>query len=130
MNAKKILLVDDDSDVRALVRDVLEGSGYQIWEASDGSEALNIWKKTGTSQIDLLLADLATPGGLNGRQLADRLRRVQPGLKVIFMSGRVLNIHDMAGIVQTNGCFLHKPFSPENLAGIVRSYLDRTPPAD
>jgi CheY-like chemotaxis protein len=44
MSAKKILLVDGDSDVRTVVRDALEESGYQIWQASDGSEALNIWK--------------------------------------------------------------------------------------
>jgi CheY-like chemotaxis protein len=125
MSAKKILLVDGDSDVRTVVRDALEESGYQIWEASDGSEALNIWK-TRASQIDLLLADMAMPGGLNGRQLADRLRRERPGLKVIFTSGHFLNIPDMAGIIQFHGCFLHKPFSPENLAEIVRSHLDRT----
>ena len=44
MSTKKILLVDDDSDVRTVVGDVWEESGYQIWQASDGSEALNIWK--------------------------------------------------------------------------------------
>jgi len=126
MSTKKILLVDDDSDVRTVVRDALEGSGYQIWEASDGLEALNIWK-TNASQIDLLLADMAMPGSLNGRQLADRLRRERPGLKVIFMSGHIL---DMAGIIQSPGCFLQKPFSPENLAEIVRSNLDPAPPAD
>jgi hypothetical protein len=126
MSTKKILLVDDDSDVRTVVRDALEGSGYQIWEASDSSEALNIWK-TNASQIDLLLADMAMPGSLNGRQLADRLRRERPGLKVIFMSGHIL---DMAGIIQSHGCFLQKPFSPENLAEIVRSRLDPASPAD
>jgi CheY-like chemotaxis protein len=126
MNTKKILLVDDDSDVRTVVRDALEESGYQIWEASDGSEALNIWK-TKASQIDLLLTDMAMPGSLNGRQLADRLRREQPGLKVVFMSGHIL---DMAGILQSPGFFLQKPFSPENLAEIVRSNLDPAAPAD
>jgi CheY-like chemotaxis protein len=66
MSTEKILLVDDDSDVRTVVRDALEESGYQIWEASDGSEALNIWK-TKASQFDLLLTDMAMPGGLDGR---------------------------------------------------------------
>ena len=129
MSTKKILLVDDDSDVRTVVRDALEESGCQIWEASDGSEALNIWK-TKASQIDLLLADMAMPGSLNGRQLADRLRRERPGLKVIFMSGHSLDILDMAGIIKSHGCFLHKPFSPENLARLVRSHLARTSLAD
>ena len=126
MSTKKILLVDDDSDVRTVVRDALEESGYQIWEASDGSEALNIWK-TNAAQIDLLLTDMAMPGSLNGRQLADRLRREQPGLKVVFMNGHIL---DMAGIIQAPGFFLQKPFSPVNLAEIVRSHLDPAPLAD
>lgn len=126
MSTKKILLVDDDSDVRTVVRDALEESGYQIWEAADGPEALNIWK-TNASQIDLLLTDMAMPGSLNGRQLADRLRREQPGLKVVFMSGHIL---DRAGIIQSPGFFLQKPFSPENLAEIVRSNLDPASPAD
>jgi CheY-like chemotaxis protein len=125
MSTKKILLVDDDSDVRTVVRDALEESGYQIWEASDGSEALNIWK-TRASQFDLLLTDMAMPGGLNGRQLADRLRCEQPGLKVVFMSGHIL---DPAGIIQSHRCFLQKPFSPEYLAEIVRSHLDPASPA-
>jgi CheY-like chemotaxis protein len=120
MSTKKILLVDDDADVRTVVRDALEESGYQIREASDGLEALNFWK-TKASQIDLLLADMAMPGGINGRQLADKLRRERPGLKVVFMSGHVL---DMAGTIQPHGCFLQKPFSPERLAEIVRSHLD------
>ena len=93
MSTKKILLVDDDSDVRMAVRSALEESGYQIWEASDGSQAVNIWK-TKASQIDLLLTDMAMPGSLNGRQLADKFRREQPSLKVIFMSGHFLNIPD------------------------------------
>ena len=126
MGTKKILLVDDDSDVRTVVRDVLEVSGYQIWEASDGLEALNIWK-TQASQIDLLLADMAMPGSLNGRQLADRLRREQPGLKVIFMSGHIPNL---ALKTQFHGCFLQKPFSPEGLAEIVRSNLNPALTAD
>ncbi|MGB7746708.1 MAG: response regulator [Verrucomicrobiia bacterium] len=125
MSTKKILLVDDDSDVRMAVRSALEESGYQIWEASDGSQAVNIWK-TKASQIDLLLADLAMPGSLNGRQLADKFRRERPSLKVIFTSGHFLNIPDMAGIIQSHGCFLQKPFSPETLAEIVRSHLNRT----
>src|SRR5208282_797841 len=56
----KILLVKDDTEVRTLMRIVLEGSSYQIWEASDCLEALNIWKRNGPL-IDLLLADLVMP---------------------------------------------------------------------
>jgi len=117
---EKILLVEDDADVRMVARDVLEVSGYQIWEAADGSEALNIWKAN-TGKIDLLLTDIIMPGGLNGRDLADRLRKEQPGLKVILMSGYSA---DRLGNIRPNSHVLHKPFSLENLTETVRQCLD------
>jgi two-component system cell cycle sensor histidine kinase/response regulator CckA len=116
---EKILLVEDDTDVRTFMREVLKESGYHIWEASDCSEALDIWKAN-APQIDLLLADLSMPGGLNGRELAEKLRRERPGLKVILMSGYV---PDTAEASQCPGCFLQKPFSPESLTEMVRSHL-------
>ena len=125
MSTKKILLVDDDSDVRTVVRDALEESGYQIWEASDGSEALNIWK-TKASQIDLLLTDIILPGGLNGWELADRLSGERPGLKVILMSGYN---SDLAEKIQPHSHILPKPFSLESLTETVRNCLDTVRPA-
>jgi len=117
---EKILLVEDDADVRMVARDVLEESGYQILEASDGSEALNVWKSS-SSQVDLLLTDIIMPGGLNGWELADRLRGEQPGLKVILMSGYS---HERFGKIQLNSHILPKPFSSESLTETVRSCLD------
>ncbi|MFZ0828565.1 MAG: PAS domain S-box protein [Verrucomicrobiia bacterium] len=117
---EKILLVEDDADVRMVARDVLEVSGYQVWEAANGLEALNIWK-TNALQIDLLLTDIIMPGGLNGRELADRLRGEKPGLKVILMSGYSA---DRLGKIQPQSHVLHKPFSLENLTETVRQCLD------
>jgi PAS domain S-box-containing protein len=122
---EKILLVEDDADVRIVARGVLEGSGYQIWEASNGLEALNVWK-TNASQIDLLLTDIILPGGLNGWELADRLSGERPGLKVILMSGYNA---DLAGKIQPHSHILPKPFSLENLTETVRSCLDTARPA-
>ncbi|MGO9477972.1 MAG: ATP-binding protein [Limisphaerales bacterium] len=117
---EKILLVEDDADVRMVTRDVLEESGYQIWEASNGLEALSVWM-TNAAKIDLLLTDVIMPGGLNGRELADRLREEQPGLKVILMSGYSL---ERLGITQSHNHILPKPFSLECLTETVRSCLD------
>jgi len=117
---EKILLVEDDADVRMVARDVLEASGYQVWEASDGLEALNIWKAN-APQIDLLLTDIIMPGGLNGQELADRLREERPGLKVILMSGYS---PDRFATIQTYNRILSKPFSLESLTRAVRSCLD------
>ena len=117
---EKILLVEDDADVRMVARDVLEASGYQIWEASNGLEALNVWK-TNASQIDLLLTDVIMPGGLNGRELSDRLRRERPGLKVILMTGYS---PDLMVKIQPQSHILTKPFSMEGLTETVRNCLD------
>jgi CheY-like chemotaxis protein len=120
---EKILLVEDDENVRMITRDVLEASGYQIWEASDGLEALNVWKAN-APQIDLLLTDMIMPGGLSGRELADRLQGERPGLKVILMSGYS---PDLLGPVQMHNRILSKPFSLEGLTEAVRSCLDSAP---
>ena len=117
---EKILLVEDDADVRMVARDVLEASGYQIWEASNGLEALNVWK-TNASQIDLLLTDVIMPGGLNGRELSDQLRRERPGLKVILMTGYS---PDLMVKIQPQSHILTKPFSMEGLTETVRNCLD------
>jgi CheY-like chemotaxis protein len=122
---EKILLVEDDADVRMVTRGFLEGSGYQIWEASNGLEALNVWK-TNASQIDLLLTDVIMPGGLNGWELADRLSGERPSLKVILMSGYNA---DPAGKIQPHSHILPKPFSLESLTETVRSCLDTVRPA-
>jgi CheY-like chemotaxis protein len=106
------------------MRDVLDECGYQIWEAADCLEALKVWNAN-AAQIDLLVADLAMPGGMDGRELADKLRRERPNLKVIFMSGFV---PDLAESSHSTGCFLQKPFSPENLTELVQSYLGSARP--
>jgi CheY-like chemotaxis protein len=116
----RILLVEDDADVRMVMRGVLEASGYQIWEAANGLEALNVWK-TNASQIDLLLTDIIMPGGLTGWELSDRLMEERPGLKVILVSGYG---PDRTGKKRPHSLILPKPFSLESLTETVRNCLD------
>ena len=115
----RILLVEDHPDVRQFVREVLEIAGYQVSEASNGLEALKMWK-TGTPQFDLLLTDMVIPGGLNGRQLAEQLRADQPELKVVFMSGYDPEI---GGKIRPQGCYIQKPYSIAVLTRTVRECL-------
>ena len=77
---ERILLVEDDADVRMVARDVLEVSGYQVWEAADGLEALNIWKAN-DAKMDLLLTDVIMPGRPQrpgtGRSITGRTARFE-----------------------------------------------------
>ena len=118
---ERILLVEDDADVRAVVRGALEASGYQIWEAGNGREALEVWKAN-ASQIDLLLTDVVMPGGVSGWELADRLTKERPGLKVILMSGYCA---DKPERIQLYNYILQKPFTLDNLTDFVRTCLDK-----
>ena len=79
-----VLIVDDDETVRLTLSDALSARGYQVMEASDGSEGLEVLQSAGP--IDLLVTDVGMPG-LNGRQLADAARRRRPGLPVLFITG-------------------------------------------
>jgi CheY-like chemotaxis protein len=117
---EKILLVEDDADVRIFLRQALEKSGYQIWEAGNGMEAFNVWNAN-ASQFDLLLTDIIMPGGITGTKLAEQLKGEHPNLKVIFMSGYN---PEVAGKIRAKDHFLQKPCSLETIAETVRQCLD------
>lgn len=123
---ENILLVEDDNVVRELIRVELGKLGYRVWTAKDGLEACLI----GTQQIgglDLLLTDVVMPG-MNGTELAEHLRVIKPGLKLLFISGYT----DDTGIKVDDAvsAYLPKPFTPDTLARAVREILDfKTVPA-
>jgi PAS domain S-box-containing protein len=120
-----ILLVEDDEAVRSLTRRLLETFGYKVHEAGTGVEALERWKSQ-LSSIDLLLTDMVMPGGLTGRDLAERLRVLSPRIKVVFLSGysgEALGA-DTNFIQRIHARFLQKPCSWRTLLQEVRRSLD------
>lgn len=118
-----ILLVDDEPQVVTLVREMLLREGYTVLGATDGEEALQIAGNK-DARIDMLLTDIVMPQ-LNGRELADRLKSMRPGLKVLYMSGFMKEaILKYYGISITGIPFLQKPFTREMLARKVREVLD------
>jgi two-component system cell cycle sensor histidine kinase/response regulator CckA len=122
-HGETILLVDDEPQVVTLVREMLAREGYNVLGAGDGEEALKIFEAN-RDQIDLLLTDIVMPQ-LNGRELADRIRAVQPALRVLYMSGFMKEaILKYYGISITGIPFLQKPFTRETLARKVREVLD------
>ena len=121
-----ILLVEDDHGVRLTTRRVLESKGYRIREATTAREALEMWQ-THAGEIALLLTDIIMPDKLTGRDLAEQLWRLRPGLKVIFMSGYSAEVvgKNTEFIRRTRSVFLHKPCSAKVLLETVRQCLDQ-----
>jgi CheY-like chemotaxis protein len=124
-----IFLVEDEPVLREMARDILEGYGYRILEASSGREALGMWTLT-RDKIDLLLTDMIMPDGISGAELAQRLLAAQPHLKIIFTSGYTANEVNPEMLARTRARFLQKPYTHDMLAKIVRDSLDGKSPVD
>lgn len=118
-----VLIVEDEEAVRQLMRSTLKRYGYRVLEAVSGMEALALWEKEITG-IELLLTDMVMPGGVTGRDLADKLQASKKDLKVLYTSGYNLESLGSSALLQKAFKFLPKPFSPETLARSVRECLD------
>ena len=117
-----ILLVEDEPGVRQLVREMLHRLGYTTLEAGGGAEALRIFDQH-RGGIDLLLTDVIMPQ-MSGRDLAARLRSLQPALKVLYMSGYTDDMLAHHGVLEPNVYLLPKPFAPDELGAKLREVLD------
>ena len=117
-----ILIVEDESEVRVLVREVLQERGYRVIEAASPREALHLVSRL-TTPVDLLLTDVIMPQ-MTGRALADLVTADQPALPVLFMSGYADSAVVEHGVLQTGRAYLQKPFTPAQLARVVRRVLD------
>ncbi|HSE05093.1 MAG TPA: response regulator [Methylomirabilota bacterium] len=109
---RTILVVDDDTWVRVLARDVLAADGYRVLEAADGADAIRVAAEH-PGPIHLLLTDVMMPG-MNGCELATGLTGLLPGLKVMFMSAFDRDFLVARGLNPT-GPVITKPFSIEYL---------------
>jgi PAS domain S-box-containing protein len=115
-----ILLVEDEEEVRDLARDILAGRGYTVLEAATPEAALA--QARAGEPIDLLLTDVVMPR-INGRELAERLRALRPGLPVLYMSGYTDDALLHRGVAAPGAHFLQKPFSPAALLRRVHEVL-------
>ena len=118
-----VLLVEDEQMVRQLAERVLRGYGYNVLVASRGSEALELAERHG-ERIQMMITDVIMPGGMNGKQLADRLAKICPEMKVLYISGysdgSLFSEAERGDSFQ----FLEKPFSPVELMQKVRIVLN------
>ena len=119
----RLLVVEDQPEVRELAVSALRRAGHEVFEASDGDEAFARFGER-AADVELLLTDVVMPG-MNGRELAEHLRARNADLLVIFMSGYTDEILDQQSLVGPGAEFLAKPFTP----GALVRQVDRLLPA-
>lgn len=123
-----ILLVEDNEGVRDYAKGVLQDLGYRVLEAGDASEALRQLSKN--PRIDLLFTDVVLPGSVTGRVLADKARKMNPTLPVLFTTGYTRNAIVHQGRLDADVHLLNKPYTQQDLARKVRELLDASQMSD
>jgi PAS domain S-box-containing protein len=120
--SERILVVEDDDQVRRLAERALGAAGYQVVSASAGEEALAL-VRSAAEPFQLLITDLVMPGW-NGQEVAARFRALVPGAPVLMISGYTDDAATREGLLTAGQSFLPKPFTPAELAGRVRDLLE------
>jgi two-component system cell cycle sensor histidine kinase/response regulator CckA len=116
----RVLIVDDEQPVRTLEARVLQSAGYETVSAADGPEALRIAERQGP--FDLVLADVVMPG-MTGDDMARRLRRLEPDLRVLYVTGYSDQLFQDQTTLAAYEAFVEKPVSPEGLLEAVSLIL-------
>lgn len=124
MEKIKILVVDDESRMRKLVRDFLTKSGYEVLEAGDGSEALDIFFDEHNSDIALLILDVMMPK-MDGWQVCKEIRQYSK-VPIIMLTARSDERDELQGFELGVDEYISKPFSPKILVARVEAILRRT----
>jgi DNA-binding response OmpR family regulator len=119
--SETLLLVEDEPAMLNLVAVMLEDLGYTVLKAGSGAEAMRI-AESHAGDIDLLVTDVVMPG-MNGCDLADRLRSNRPSLRRLFVSGYSDEAISVQKSVEAGAHFLEKPFTLDDLAARVRTAL-------
>jgi two-component system cell cycle sensor histidine kinase/response regulator CckA len=118
-----VFVVEDEETVCSFVSRVLSAHGYTVHVARSGVEALALWPQI-KPKPDLLLTDMVMPGGVMGRELAERLLALDPSLKVIYSSGYSPGMAGKDLKLFEGRNFLPKPYDPRRLLQVVRQCFD------
>jgi CheY-like chemotaxis protein len=117
-----ILLAEDEPQIRQMVRDALQGFGYTVLVAVDVLDCRQL-AETHPGKIDLLLTDVVMPA-MSGRELAEHVRVLRPGIRVLYMSGYTDDAISRHGLLLPGCDLIEKPFTPTVLAQRIRQVLD------
>ncbi len=118
----KILIVDDDDELRENLSEILSSRGFQVEEASSGEDAI---KKASTDQFDIVLLDLMMPG-IGGMDVLTELRKVKPRTKVIMITAFATIDNAVEAIKKGASDYISKPFQIENLDVTIRRVLEES----
>ncbi len=121
--SERILVVEDDPGVRKVPVAILRNQGYEVAEAGNGEEAID-HLKTGQA-FDLLFTDIVLPGGMNGVEIAEAAKRLQPNIKVLYTTGYAENAVIHTGQLDPGVALVNKPFRRDELLEKVRAMLNR-----
>jgi len=123
LGRETILLVEDEANLREMLCLCLRRQGYDVLEAGNGVEALQVWQQH-APRIDLLFADMVMPEGISGKDLAERFRKEKSRLKIIISSGYSDETWQHGAPTGQGMIFLPKPYQLATLAEAVRECLD------
>jgi CheY-like chemotaxis protein len=120
---ERLLVVEDNADVRARICEILRGLGYTVDEAADGMAGL-MQCESAQPPYDLLLTDVVMPGPIGGKALADAVSSRWPDTPIVFMSGYTEDAITHQGRLEAGVRLLAKPFRRHELAQMIRQALD------
>jgi CheY-like chemotaxis protein len=117
---RTILVVDDDALILHCIRRTLEQANYVVLTSPSGDHAWTVIER-GDASPDLVLADIVMPGSIDGLTLAAKIRKREPKLRVLFMTGAVLEDSEYLAEITRNRLVLRKPFNPQQLIDFIDS---------
>ncbi len=119
-----ILLVEDEPSILRMTRMMLERKGYTVLSAAAPAEAVEK-AENHVGPIDLLMTDVVMPE-MNGRDLAEQITAIYPGIRLLFMSGYTANVIAHQGVLDDGVAFIQKPFSMADMTAKIRELLDNS----
>ncbi|GIE97845.1 response regulator [Paractinoplanes rishiriensis] len=116
-----VLVVDDEEDLRDIMRRMLERRGFDTLIAGDSQEAIGVCQEH-AGEIDILVTDLGLPG-VSGGELSQAATALRPGMRVVYISGLPKDMAVADGLIEPDALLVKKPFSTELLIEALRSVL-------